>query len=140
MNLIEQIKNKRDVGIVRSHEIEVETFRWNEILTKLELIPDEKRLIKIDRDEAIEILKVLLSKDMAYKSEIMKIEESSALSQNVIDSYSSDDTEYFTNGHWNEREKNNGFTWNPMTEATFDGGIIIKRAQKVISIWFEDED
>jgi hypothetical protein len=66
----------------------------------------------------------------------MPHEQAVSIAQSIFDQYSESTSRYYSNGNWALRE-----SWNPLTEATFDAGIIITGVdKKYFCIWFEDED
>ena len=73
---------------------------------------------------------------MAYESECMPKNQAEEIAASLLHQYSTTDSKYFSNGDWSKRE-----SWNPLTESTFDAGLIITgRASTYFCIWFQDED
>lgn len=106
------------------------------VLIKLGLKPEPKSLVEHDRDSALAILHALLWKDMAYEDECMPEERADSLAKAFFEQHSSQGCQYFSNGNWSAREG-----WNPLTDSTFDAGIIIKSPTKLyVCVWFQDED
>jgi hypothetical protein len=100
-----------------------------------------------NRELAEGILASLLHKDMAYSVEIMTLERARILTKKFFSLFSSHAL-YFSNSTWNENEyavPANGFelglsSWAPLTELTFDSGIIICDNNRIGIAWFSDDD
>jgi hypothetical protein len=108
----------------------------------------------IDRQEAQEIILLILAQDLAYNSEIMSVELARSLSEQFLALFD-DSCQYFTNGNFRSYylnrvdeqahplKKNTPHVfggWMPLTEATFDTGVICFDETYTALIWVEDED
>jgi hypothetical protein len=126
----------RRYGEIRMAVASEITGDLSRVLAKFGLLSDASMLVEHDRETALGILTELLWKDMAYEGECMPHERAESIAQSFFDQYSEATSRYYSNGNWTLRE-----SWNPLTEATFDAGIIITGAdKKYFCIWFEDED
>jgi hypothetical protein len=103
--------------------------------------------IKINRDEAEFILKIILSTDLAYGNISEKFSIKNELSNEILDLFTSGEIHYFTNGTYlfQQEKKNNDIgvifsSWTPITEATFDTGIVCLDQDKIGIIWVQVED
>lgn len=107
------------------------------VLGKFGLTPDKSLLVEHDRETALQILTHLLGKDMAYQSECIPQHVAESLAQQILKEHETSGSRYFSNGNSVNREG-----WFPLTEATFDAGLIIidPGGQAHFCIWFEDED
>ena len=100
-----------------------------------------------NRELAEGILASLLHKDIAYSVEIMALEKAKVLTKKFFSLFSSHAL-YFSNSTWNENEHAvpaKGFklglsSWSPLTELTFDSGIIICDDNIVGIAWFSNDD
>jgi hypothetical protein len=95
-----------------------------------------------DKGKAKIILTILLHKDMAYDSEMMSLEEAEELAERFL-SYFSDTARYYSNSEWKKKESTGTHhlnSWDPLTDATFDSGLIIIDEKQIGITWFEDED
>ncbi len=99
-----------------------------------------KDLLEIDFDKAKSIVAALLYKDLAYNSERMSLERAESYTEFLFDPFSEKDCLCYTNGNWNEYHDSTSGIWTPMTEATFDGGVIISSLGLSLCFWVEDED
>lgn len=165
-NLFMEIKNKRTAGGVHfslfprntSMLWEIELIEkavfltWHSILfyrpKKLHpvTVDEVHKVIKeVDRKNAAEILKSLLYKDMAYDECLMPLHDAHRLTEQFFSLFSPD-CRIYSNSNWNKNEYTNKFfefgfrSFNSLTEATFDSGLIMIQEDKIGIIWFEDED
>ncbi|MBN8521396.1 MAG: hypothetical protein J0L77_05810 [Alphaproteobacteria bacterium] len=90
--------------------------------------------IEIPLEEASAILTQLLHKDMAYDSQILPLGKASDFVARIMNQIDSRKAHFYTN------RRLGSSIWNPATEATFDNGILILQEEKIICIWFGDED
>lgn len=136
MTRLTDIIELRKFGCIRYSVVSDYSGDLNKVLLKFGLIPDCKLLEEYDRKNALAILSVLLWKDMAFNSECMPETTARDFAYQIISEYETNDCKFFSNGNWVEKQG-----WNPMTESTFDAGIIITRQDNVyFCIWIEDED
>lgn len=107
------------------------------LLMKFGLVPDESLLIEHDRNSALEILTTLLWKDMAYADECMPREQAESFAKAILVEHAKPGARYFSNGNFAKGE-----SWNPLTESTFDAGLVITdpTRRQHFCIWFQDED
>ncbi|MBY6035012.1 hypothetical protein KUV59_17720, partial [Marinobacter daepoensis] len=96
---------------------------------------------EIGRAEAIEVLRNVLHKDMAYSVKIMSPEKAKNLAAEFVCNFG-DEAKFYTNGEYGKPRKNPnvGPSWSPATEATFDTGVIVINKEVVGCAWFADED
>lgn len=127
----------RRCGEIRCSVASEFTGNISRLLGKFGLVPDESLLVEHNRDSALEILTALLWKDMAYDGECMPKQEAESLALQVLSEHEGPGCRYFSNGNVAKGE-----SWNPLTESTFDAGLLITDAlnQKHFCIWFQDED
>jgi hypothetical protein len=112
----------------------------------LEYFKDHIKEIE-NRELAEGILASLLHKDIAYSVEIMTLEKAIILTKKFFSLFSSHAI-YFSNSTWNENEHAipaKSFelglsSWAPLTELTFDSGIIICDDNRVGIAWFSNDD
>ena len=96
---------------------------------------------EVERVEAIEVIKNVLHKDMAYGVKIMSLEKAKNLAEEFIHSFGGE-AKIYTNGEYGKPRKNQnvGPSWSPATDATFDTGVIVIANDVVGCAWFADED
>ena len=127
----------RRFGEIRYSTASESTGSLSRLLGKFGLTPDESLLVEHDRESALEILTTLLWKDMAYGDECMPRHQAEFLAQQVLTRHEGPESRYFSNGNIAK-----GKSWRPLTESTFDAGLVVTDAvaQEHFCIWFEDED
>lgn len=140
---ITQIAKARKCGQVRFHALfDYCSYHLNTILEMCGLKPEADKLLEVSREDAVRVLVCWLHRDAAYKTELMSENLARELSEKFVAEFSDETSRYFTNGQWHDAQRPQ--TSLPLTEATFDGGIIIESRKGNDSlhacIWFEDED
>jgi len=136
-----EIFRKRNCGFLRISTVR----RWNEpfteVLTNLGLLPNEVALIEITLERSKDIVTRILWKDLAYNSEIMPSEQARNYASKLIEHYYMDDCTIYTNSDWKNEKLNIQLGgWTPLTNSTFDSGVIVKHKDYCCCIWVEDED
>ncbi|MDB5803321.1 MAG: hypothetical protein JWN73_643 [Betaproteobacteria bacterium] len=131
-----QLIEARKCGEIR-YAVATETSAdMSRVLAKFGLRADASLLVAHDAETAHAILGTLLWKDMAYGTECMPRAQADQLAREVLAGHADEQSRYFSNGDWTKSE-----SWNPLTEATFDAGLIVSCAEnRYFCIWFEDED
>jgi len=105
-------------------------------LASFGLKPDPSGLSQVTRAEAIEILVALLSAGMAYGESRVPEAEAPSLAEEILLMISTAPKVIYSNGNW-ARHKG----WNPMTDSTFDSGLVVESEQDEYGcVWFRDED
>jgi hypothetical protein len=95
---------------------------------------------EIDKSMAKQILEYILSFDMAYDIELDSKPLADKLSNYFFNQFLSD-TKYYTNGDF---DNDFGFfrlrSWTPITNSTFDTGVLGIDKNKIGILWAEDND
>ena len=103
------------------------------------------RWLEVDDPTAYKIVARLLRKDMAYGVPIMAPEEAARLAHEFM-LLTGTPRVCLTNGGWLEDPISTspttkiGPSWDPITESTFDAGVIFVDEDAVVMLWVEDED
>lgn len=97
---------------------------------------------EVPEQEAVSVLRAVLSRDMAYQVELMPQARADRLAQEFVRHFSGEDPRYFTNGDYGRPgdHPNVGPSWTPATNATFDTGILVITSERIGCAWFTDED
>lgn len=156
-DLISDIQTKRRCGRVSiqildrsySKDWEEELFekiKKDFLSQEMSLEDFKKNLDKVTRNIASQIIISLLHKDMAYEAKIMKMSEAKEFANHFF-SFFDKDALYYSNSDWNKNKysKDEKFkfglgAYNPLTDSTFDSGVIICDSKKIGIAWFQDED
>lgn len=98
--------------------------------------PGIERLIEVDRRRAAELMAFFSSVSLAYGSYKVKEGPRRQAVQGLKDL--TDAARFFTNGTW--LAEANGGSWAPLSDATFDGGVIGFDDDCAFIYWVEEED
>jgi protein-tyrosine-phosphatase len=106
---------------------------------------DERCYKKIDKDDARRLICIILRQDLAYSCELMPTARSAELADRFLAQFESNSA-YYTNGTWHlpDRARADGIvlgaSWDPVTDATFDTGVLVIGVDRSGCVWVEDED
>jgi hypothetical protein len=132
----QKIIEARDAGEFKYVIISDYSNDINRVLFRFGLIADSALLVEHSRETALSILTALLWKDMAYENACMTEAEAKKMAEEIISQNEFEGSKYYSNGNCVKRE-----SWNPLTDATFDAGLIITGCNHIyFCIWFQDED
>ena len=100
--------------------------------------------LEISAHDAHAIATSLLHRDLAYGEEIMPLADATELATAFLDLAPEPHT-YFTNGEWIGALEDDGslettIGWDPISDATFDAGIVCVGDGMTAMLWVEDED
>ncbi len=94
----------------------------------------------IDEQTARHLMTYILSKDLAYEISLSSEPIAFELSDYFFH-YFSDDPVYVTNADVDVQSGDVRLSsWSPITQATFDAGVVVVDKKKIGLIWVEDED
>jgi hypothetical protein len=127
-DVFHRIKKKRRAG--KKHLGLSKHSQLAKVLAHFQLRPDASNLRAIDANEARLILERLLGESLAYGTRQMSPDEAAQTAREVVDLIES--ASFFTNIQ--------GRSWSPMTDATFDAGLIGVGEESSLCVWFEEED
>jgi hypothetical protein len=131
-----QLIAARQCGEIRYAVVSDTSMEMSRVMAKFGLRADATLLVEHDAETAHGILGTLLWKDMAYGTECMPRERADQLAREVLAGHTSAKSRFYSNGDWTKSQ-----SWNPLTEATFDAGLIVNCGDhRYFCIWFEDED
>jgi hypothetical protein len=144
MNPLVKLVTKRAAGRVRVDLASYHDESLLEVLNRLglgcEQFPDPQ-LREVHRSEARSILVSLLRLDMAYHAEIMALNEAESLADDFLGIFSAENARFVTNlGKPDKPDRPFDVASSPMTESTFDAGVVCIARSIVGCIWVEDED
>ncbi|HZZ81118.1 MAG TPA: hypothetical protein VFE62_21630 [Gemmataceae bacterium] len=139
MNVVDEILARRNCGSVHCGISSKAHPALADLAREFGLADDPALYRQIDSAAARRLLERILHQDLAYDSEVMPIDEASDLAGRFMAYFETVDTLYYTNGTFHELQRN-GTSWNPVTEATFDTGVLAISAERAGCLWVEDED
>ena len=138
-DLKQTINQTRDVGKVAMNFslVNTNTSDKNELVNSfvnsLGMKPSRNWEI-LDFYKAQKGLVNVLNRDLAYNEEVMPLDKASEIANKFLCLFDRKNSNYFSN--W----RLSGHSWDPLTEATFDTGIIVLDNNRIGILWFEDED
>ncbi|WP_413191927.1 hypothetical protein [Pararobbsia alpina] len=127
MGIDEDIKRLRDCGVVRCGVLPLSAPTAAAIAKAFELRDNDACYREIDESTARSIAAEVLHRDQAYSVEIMTPDRAERLTAKFFEQFGAQ-ARYFTNN------------WCPVTDATFDVGVIVIGAMQSGCLWVEDED
>lgn len=131
-----EILEARGCGDIRACVVLEHSENMDAVLGKFGLLPNAKSLIEISRAAAHSVVESLIAKDMAYGYELMPRAQAKSFTRSYFCNFPEPQSQFFSNRASPESE-----SWSPMTESTFDSGIVVKFGEGLYAcLWFEDED
>jgi hypothetical protein len=94
---------------------------------------------ELDAAGAFEATTRIIQNDLVYGAPIMAIETAEMLSRRFLQTFAEAPI-FLTNGHGSLGRSGMSGAWSPLTDATFDTGIIGVSPGRVGLLWFEEED
>lgn len=98
--------------------------------------------IEISAADAHAIVTTLLHRDLAFQGEIMPLATASELATQFFDPIPEPHA-YFTNAEWTHDDGSELATlhgWTPISDATFDSGVVCLGDGRAALLWMQDED
>jgi hypothetical protein len=137
MAVVDDILAERDCGVVHCG---VSRFAHQDILElarEFGLHDDPSAFVPITGSDAVALVASILHKDMAYSHPMMSEERAKELARQFLEQFGAE-AKFYSNG-WTGWETGST-SWNPVTDATFDTGVLIIGNDRSGCIWVEDED
>ena len=144
MSVVDDIRSKRPAAFVHCGFLP-ESLTLPAVASAFSLSPEATKYHKITKAEALQVLTRVLHRDMAFDSEIMPASVAAGLSASFLQGFEDDSATFFTNIDCSKmgkvaRNTWAGPDWRPVTEATFDAGVIAISGFQSACLWIEDED
>jgi hypothetical protein len=127
MTVSDEIRATRHFGVVRCGILSLEFPNVSALAHAFGLRSGEECYREIDETSAREAVLRLLHIDLAYDAEVMPKIQAEQLSARFFDQFGVG-SRYFTNN------------WCPVTDATFDEGVLVTGPDLSGCFWVEDED
>ena len=144
MTINEEICASRNCGVVRCG-LSLSSTTVPELAREFGLRDDLSSYKEIDEETARRLVRLILHQDMAYHSDVMPAARAAELADRFLGQFAAG-ARFFTNGNFYEERKKisdsawSGPSWNPVTEATFDTGLLVLATGWHGCLWIEDED
>ncbi|QLE57471.1 hypothetical protein [Nostoc sp. TCL26-01] len=147
--LREELLSKRNLG---EAFIAIQNFTWDgdtnnpqdvqkiidSFVSQLGYSPLGDRWQSINQEAAQKISEFVLTKDLAYAVEIMSLSEAEAIFQKISNLFQ-DDCQFFTNATFVNNYSGIS-SWDSLTEATFDTGVVMLNHRQIGLLCVKDED
>jgi len=134
--LQDTILQERACGIVTMDVRPLDSSSVDSYVNTFEFTPLGSTWRSIDRRSALGILQRVLERDLAYDIPMMESARAQLLVEQFLSLFSGS-AHYYTNGSRNS----DGFLgWDPITESTFDHGVVVHDDHTIGMIWVQDED
>jgi hypothetical protein len=103
-----------------------------------------KLWVSLPQGKAAQLVRAVLARDLAYDGEVMESTDAANLASGFI-THVGDAAEFFTNGSWCDAPVvtstvTRGASWEPLSGATFDAGVVGVGDDRAAMLWVEDED
>lgn len=109
-----------------------------ELAAEFGLVADASSLHEIDAKSARRLAERVLQRDLAYGQEIVPHATAAELAERLLAEFATDESHYFTNS--THDESGDLTSWNSVTRATFDTGVLVLGPLRSGCVWVEDED
>ena len=150
MDAITRIRQRRDAGKItcatlRTVDREDYLARADRIATAHNFQPLGDGWLEISAYDAHIVAAAVLQRDLAHDEEIMSRAEATELTEAFFD-LAPEPHVYFTNGSWAElfdednESPSDNVSFDPISSATFDAGVICVGDGVTTILWVEDED
>ena len=98
--------------------------------------------LEVPEEEAAAVLVAVLSTDMAYHCPILPPAEAEHLARAFLGAFAGARPRFYTNGDFAKLRSAPASwpAWFPVTDATFDTGVLVLARGRVGCAWFMDED
>jgi hypothetical protein len=144
MAVAEDIIAARACGVVHCGMSVLPTPSLPELAREFGLADAPASYREISADQANRLVRLVLSQDTAYNSEVMPANRAAELADRFLAQFGGNGVHYFTNGNFHEAPGPKllwtGVQWNPVTTATFDTGVLVIGPKCSGCLWVEDED
>jgi hypothetical protein len=140
MSVCEEIIAARRFGVVHCGLSNVSGPTLTELASEFGLKPEESCYREIDRETARGVVRLVLQQDLAYDHQIISPKRAQELATRFIDQFGQSDVHFFTNGTFKSGPDRSHGEWNPVTEATFDTGVLAIGPHCSGCLWVEEED
>lgn len=145
MEVSDEIIAARIYGFVRCGVSSQPSPTVQELAREFGLRDDPSCYKEIGVSSARRLVRLVLHRDLAYNVEIMSESRAAELTDKFFAQFDPG-ARYFTNGTFHERPRRinesvtAGASWDAVTEATFDTGVLTIAPKCSGCLWVEDED
>lgn len=95
-------------------------------------------MLEIDATRAETVLTLLLGRSFVYDDECIAAARARELAAAFV-AYSGGSTAtFYTNAAWDDKAAS--YSWTPLTDSVFDGGVIAIGSSIAACVWIEEDD
>lgn len=131
---------ERDGGTVRVSTMSNHETSQVLLLKSFGLQPQAHELPEATRSIAEACISALLWRDMAYGTEFMSKQKADDYARAFLDECAGEDARFFINGRWDLYHGSSGFSYSPLTSATFSATLLVVCPGVATCFLVEDED
>jgi hypothetical protein len=145
MAIFDEIPAARGYGVVRCGLSSQPSPTVPDLACEFGLLDDPACYREIDREAARRLVQLILHRDLAYFGKIMSQARAVQLAECFLDQFDTH-ARFYTNGTFHESPEQLtpavrfGLSWDAVTNATFDTGVLVISPQGAGCLWVEDED
>jgi hypothetical protein len=101
----------------------------------------ERLWVTATRDEALNIVTDCLARDLAYDQEVMPADAARQLATAFLANFD-DNAQFLTNSRrfLDDSHPGGNYGWEPISQASFDTGVLVEANGVIGIVWVEDED
>jgi hypothetical protein len=144
MSVADEIIAARKYGVTHCGVSSQASPSISELAAEFGLAGDPANFREIDTHTARRLAQLVLNRDMAYNAEIIPADRAAELADQFLAQFGTDGVRFYTNGTFHEARGPKltwaGASWDPVTAATFDTGVLVIGPRCSGCLWVEDED
>ena len=137
---IAKIISERKAGVMKIDTRHIYNPSLSFVLDAFGFTNKTDLLDECDVNYAKEVLKTILWRDLAYRSELITENEAISRSNYLINELSCLESKFFTNGDFKNYHNSSSCCFSSLTEATFCAALFIINTKHATCIIVEDED
>jgi hypothetical protein len=131
------IPKSRTLGLTRCSCISSKDLSLHSALALFGLGQDESSLVEVSPENGMRVLERLLTTSLVDDMQAMPRDLARLLVGEFIGTFRGQGCRFYTNGNWGTSDPP---SWNPLTSAVFDGGLIAFGPVLSACVWVEEND
>lgn len=133
----DDIAKSRQYGLTRCCCVSSARLSLHEALSVFGLRQDEESLTQVSAEEGARLLERLLATSLVDNLDAMPRDVARRASADFIETFRAQACSFYTNGNW---ASSDAPSWNPLTSAVFDGGLIALGPTISGCVWVDEND
>lgn len=139
---VSDIVGNQDCGLQKV--LCLRSYDWSiqKCLVQLGLVSDQEALQRVNLNKASKIIKHILWKGLSSTKFEFKSEETARCeADHLVDLLCSPNCTLYTNAEWSFQKNQNPMgSWHPLTQYTYDSGVIFIGENHAACVWAEEDD